>query len=163
MRIVFSIILAVMLAAPSFALAETNVSVNINMGAPRVFFDSPPLFLSPSPLGFYVGVDMSHDLVLISGVYYLFQGNGWYRADHYNGPWTVVRYEQLPYQVRQHKVEKIRYYRDNEYRDYHNNRDHYRGRNYRPEKQYKQQFKEEKRWEKEDRRPNDKKRRRGDD
>lgn len=172
MRILLSLVLAALLAAPSLTRAESNVSVNINVGAPilplppppplpgapKIFFNAPPLFLSPPSLGFYVGVDMPYDLVLVSGSYYLFQGNTWYRAGHYNGPWVATRYEQLPPQVRQYKVEKIRYYRDHEYRAYHNDRDHYRGRHYRPGREDKERRQEDKeyrkeqqRWEKEER------------
>lgn len=172
MRIILSLLLTAVLAVPSFALAESNVSVNINVGlpapplppppplpgAPKIFFSAPPLFLAPPSLGFYVGVEMPYDIMLVSGSYYLFQGNHWYRAGHYNGPWVVTRYEQLPPQVRQYRVEKIRYYRDHEYRTYHANRDHYRGKHYRPDKeekehrkQEKEYRKEQKRWEKEER------------
>lgn len=165
MRLLASLLLAALLAAPSLALAETRVGVNINVGlpapplppppplpgAPRVTFDVPPLFLAPSSLGFYVGVDMPHDLILVSGSYYLFQGNHWYRANHYNGPWHATRYEQLPHQVRRYKVEKIRYHRDHEYRSYHDNREQYRGKHYRPGKEEKQYRKEDKRRDKEER------------
>ncbi|MGB4599414.1 MAG: hypothetical protein WBI04_05490 [Trichlorobacter sp.] len=159
MRIMVSLLLAALLTAPCFVLAETRVGVNINVGLPapplpglpRITFEVPPLFLAPPSLGFYVGVDMPHDLVLVSGNYYLFQGNHWYRASHYNGPWTSTRYEQLPQQIRRYKVENIRYHRDHEYRSYHDDRDHYRGKHYRPAKEGKQYRKEEKRWEKEER------------
>lgn len=166
MRIATALVLATMLAVPSLGTAEPHFNVNVNLGvpapplpprgvvaAPRVVFDAPPLFLAPSSLGFYVGVDMPHDMVLISGVYYLFQGNHWYRANHYNGPWVVTRYEQLPASVRRYKVEKIRYYRDHEYRTYHNNHDHYRGRHFRPEKEERNRWKEERRHDREEHGP----------
>lgn len=172
MRIMATLLLAALLAAPVCVQAESNVSVNINVGAPvlplppppplpgapKIFFNAPPLFLAPPSLGFYVGVDMPHDLVMVSGIYYLFQGNHWYRANHYNGPWVATRYEQLPPQVRQHRMEKIRYYRDHEYQAYNADRQHYHGRHYRPDhedkehrKQEKEYRKEQKRWEKEER------------
>lgn len=149
MRKLSAVLIALALSVPSFATAESNVSVHIGVGVPvgpppppppppvyqgppRVVFDVPPLFLAPSQLGFYVGVDMPHDLVLISGVYYLFQGDRWYRAHHYNGPWVRTYYKNLPPQVRRYKVATIRDYRDREYRVYHGNRDHYRGRHFRP-------------------------------
>ena len=166
MRIVLSLLLAALLTAPSLALAEADVRVNINVGvplppppplprAPRVFFNAPPLFLSPPSLGLYIGVDMPYDLVLISGSYYLFQDNNWYRARHYNGPWVLTRYEQLPPKIRKHKLEKIRYHRDHEYRSYHDNRPQYRGKHYRPgkpEKDGKEYRKERQHLEKEERR-----------
>ncbi|MDD2500174.1 MAG: hypothetical protein PHN92_05075 [Geobacter sp.] len=165
MRISTALVLAAILAVPSLGTAESNFNVNVNLGvpappppphvavvAPRVVFDAPPLFLSPSSLGFYVGVDMPHDMVLISGVYYLFQGNHWYRANHYNGPWVVTRYEQLPAPVRRYKVEKIRYYRDHEYKAYHEKRDHYRGKHFRPGREGKEEWRDEKDRRKEERR-----------
>lgn len=163
MRIATALALAALMAVPSLGTAESNFNVNVNLGvpvpppptvvvAPRVVFDAPPLFLAPSSLGFYVGVDMPHDMVLISGVYYLFQGNHWYRANHYNGPWVVTRYEQLPAPVRRYKVEKIRYYRDHEYRAYHADRDHYRGRHFRPGKAEKEEWRGEKDRRKEEKR-----------
>lgn len=163
MRIATALALAAVMALPSLGSAESNFNVNVNLGvpvppsptvvvAPRVVFDAPPLFLAPSSLGFYVGVDMSYDMVLISGVYYLFQGNHWYRANHYNGPWVVTRYEQLPAPVRKYKVEKIRYYRDHEYRAYHVNRDHYRGKHFRPDREDREEWRDEKNRRKEDKR-----------
>ncbi|MGE0918775.1 hypothetical protein [Trichlorobacter lovleyi] len=163
MRIATALALAAVMALPSLGSAESNFNVNVNLGvpvppsptvvvAPRVVFDAPPLFLAPSSLGFYVGVDMSYDMVLISGVYYLFQGNHWYRANHYNGPWVVTRYEQLPAPVRKYKVEKIRYYRDHEYRAYHANRDHYRGKHFRPDREDREEWRDEKNRRKEDKR-----------
>lgn len=169
MRILFATLLSLTLLYPTLAPAESNVNVNINVGVPlppplpRIHFDAPPLFLAPSSLGFYVGVDMPHDLLLVSGSYYLFQGNHWYRARHYNGPWTLTPHEHLPYEVRRHKVDQIRYQRDHEYRSYHEHRDHYRGKHYRPGKEEKEHWKEEKRREKEERKHHKKKHKHDDD
>lgn len=174
MRISIALVLAVFMAVPSLGGAESNFNVNVNLGvplpppqavvvSPRVVFDAPPLFLEPSSLGFYVGVDMSHDIALVSGVYYLYQGNSWYRSSHYNGPWAVTRYEQLPAPVKRYKVEKIRYYRDREYRAYHDNRDHYRGKHYRPAKEGKQDWKEDKKRQKEYKREKHERRKHGRD
>lgn len=153
-------LIAAALALPAGTAAESNVSVNINVGVPappvvgigpRVVFEAPPLFLAPPSLGFYVGVDMPYDLMLVSGVYYLFQGNHWYRANHYNGPWVVTRYEQLPAPVRRYKVERIRYHRDHEYRAYHDHREQYRGKKFRPDRDDRDDRKEMRRQEHEER------------
>jgi hypothetical protein len=165
MRFIMFMALVAALSAPVAATAEVKVNINVGVPVvplpppppvpvpvgPKVFFQAPPLFLAPSSLGFYVGVDMPYDLVLVSGTYYLFHGNNWYRSSHYNGPWVTTRYESLPGPVRQYKVEHIRYYRDHEYRNYREHREHYRGHHYRPDKHDKQDRKEEKRWEKEER------------
>lgn len=163
MRRLLTLCLIAALTAPTFAAAESKFNVNINVGVPapplppppipvgpKVFFSVPPLFLAPSSLGFYVGVDMPYDLVLVSGVYYLFQGNQWYRGASYNGPWVVTRFEQLPPPVRRYKVERIRVERDREFHAYRADHEHYRGRHYRPEKERKEQWKQEKRREKEE-------------
>lgn len=161
MRSMTNVLLAALLMVPSYAFAESNLNVNINLGTPvppvshgtpGVVFHAPPLFLAPPALGFYVGVDMSHDLVLVSGVYYLFQGNRWYQARHYNGPWAVTSYEQLPAPVRRYKVDKIRYYRDHEYKSYHDNRDHYRGKRFRPGQEGKKEWRDKKEHRKEEKR-----------
>lgn len=156
-RTLIPVVLAA-LAIPSLAAAEANVSINIGIPAvsvqapPRVVFESPPLFLAPPRLGFYVGVDMPYDMVFISGTYYLFQGNGWYRARHHNGPWVAVRHDRLPREVRNYRIEKIRDYREREYRSYQHEREQYRGRHYRPDREEKRYQKQERRYEKEQQR-----------
>ncbi len=140
MRIIPPLLIAALVTLPIQAQAGVNVDINVGLPvaplpppiAPRVTFRSPPLFLAPGGLGFYVGVDMPYDLMLVSGTYYLFQGNRWYRASSYNGPWMAVRYDLLPAPVRQHRLERIRSDRDREYRRYREEQEHYRGRPYRP-------------------------------
>ncbi|HIJ96168.1 MAG TPA: hypothetical protein HPP94_10640 [Desulfuromonadales bacterium] len=152
-KVLISAIL-IALAAPVLASAETNVNINVGVPAlivppvPRIFFETPPLFLSPPKLGFYVGVDMPYDMVFISGTYYLFQGNTWYQARHHNGPWNAVRNDRLPREVRNHRIERIREFREREYRSYEHDRDRYRGRHYRPVKEKKVYRSEEHRHEK---------------
>ncbi len=156
--------LLVSLSVPTLALSETNVNISVGVPAipvpapPRVVFQAPPLFLSPPGIGFYVGVDMPYDMVFISGNYYLFQGNGWYRSRDYNGPWAFVRRDRLPPSIRNYNIERIRHHREHEYLSYRNEHDHYRGRHYRPgkeENEYRkdnhERDKEEKRYEKEER------------
>ncbi|WP_298267495.1 hypothetical protein [Geobacter sp.] len=159
-------------ASPVFA-ADVGFDLNINVGnrpqvvvpappvavvPPGVVFEEPPVFIAPPRLGFYVGVDIPYDIFFISGRYYLYQGNSWYVAPHYNGPWGVVRYRSLPPGLRRHRLERIHYYRDHEYRVYRGDHDHYRGRYFRPEKEWKERrkeeherWKEERKWEKEER------------
>ncbi|WP_238379007.1 hypothetical protein [Geobacter metallireducens] len=116
--------------------------------APRVVIEEPPLFIAPPRLGFYVGVDIPYDIFYISGRYYLWQDNYWYRAPSYGGPWTVVNHRNLPPGLRKHKLERIRYYRDDEYRVYSHEHDHYRGKHFKPGKEYKERYKEERKREK---------------
>jgi hypothetical protein len=168
------LLLLILVAAASSALAETNVNVSIGVPGPRVVVPPPPpapmpppqmvvsappvglfvtapLFVVPSQLGFYVGADTSYDIFFSSNYYYLYYGNGWHRSRHYNGPWAAVPYKHLPPGIRKHRLERIREYRDHEYRVYREDRDHYRGRHFRPDKEHKQALKEEKRREKHER------------
>ncbi|RNC69033.1 MAG: hypothetical protein ED859_08635 [Desulfuromonadales bacterium] len=147
------------LASPVFASSDVGFDVNVNIGnrpqvvvpaPPPVVIEEPPVFIVPPRLGFYVGIDVPYDIFYISGRYYLWQGNVWYRAHHYNGPWGVVKYKSLPPGLRKHKLERIRYYRDDEYRVYRVEHDHYRGKHYKPEKEWKEYRKEEHRRMKED-------------
>ena len=144
------------IAAASSAQAEVNV--NIGVPAPRVvvsappaiLFDVAPHFVTPSRLGFYVGVDTPYDIFLISDVYYLYYGNRWLRARNHNGPWVEVPYRQLPPGIRRHRIEQIRSYRDQEYRVYRTDRDHYRGRHFQPDHERKKELKDERRHDREE-------------
>jgi hypothetical protein len=154
---VLLLVMAVITAASS-AQAEVQVNVNVGVPAPRVVvsappaihFDVAPLFVAPSSLGFYVGVDTPYDIIFISDFYYLYYGNGWHRARNYNGPWLEVPYRQLPPVIRRHRIEQIRSYRDREYRVYRNERDHYRGRQFRPDHERKEEWKDERKRDKEE-------------
>jgi len=154
-------------ASPVLAASDVGFDVNINLGnrpgvvvpappavvvpaGPRVVIEEPPVFIIPPRLGFYVGVDIPYDIFYISGRYYLYQDNYWYRAPHYRGPWTVVQYKNLPPGLRKHKLERIRYYRDDEYRVYRMDHDHYRGKRFKPSKEFKEHRKENKRHYKDD-------------
>ncbi|CAG0949453.1 hypothetical protein GEOBC_00101 [Geobacteraceae bacterium] len=154
--------LVLAVVSPVLAASDVGFDVNINVGnqprvvipspqpvvvsaPPRVVIEEPPVFITPPRLGFYVGVDIPYDIFYISGRYYLWQDNYWYRAPHYRGPWAVVQYKSLPPGLRKHKLERIRYYRDDEYRVYRSDHDHYRGKRFKPEKEYKERRKADKR------------------
>jgi len=153
------VLVTAVIAAASSAQAEVHVNVNVGVPAPRVVvsappavhFDVAPLFVAPSRLGFYVGVDTPYDIIFSSDFYYLYYGNSWHRARHHNGPWIQVPYRQLPPGIRRHRIEQIRSYRDREYRVYRNDRDHYRGRHFRPDHERKEEWKDERRRDKEER------------
>lgn len=149
------------LAAASAAQAEVDVSVRIGTppppqhrvivsSPPSVYFEAAPLFIAPSRLGFYVGVDTPYDIIFSSDFFYLYYGNSWHRSSHHNGPWIEVPYRELPPGIRKHRIEQIRSYRDREYRVYRNDRDHYRGRHFRPDRERKEEMKQERRHEKEE-------------
>ena len=160
------VLIVTAIAAASVAQAEVSVNVNVGVPTPRVFvspsprvvvsappevhFDVAPQFIAPSRLGFYVGVDTPYDIIFSSDNYYLYYGNSWHRSQHYNGPWYEVPYRQLPPDIRRHRIEQIRSYRDREYRVYHNDRDHYRGRHFRPDHDRKEEWKDERKHDKQE-------------
>jgi hypothetical protein len=154
-KTVLILLLALIMMASS-AIAEVSVSVNIGTppppprhvmvsSSPLIRFEAAPLFLAPSRLGFYVGVDTPYDIIFSSDFYYLYYGNSWHRAGNYNGPWVEVPYRELPQGIRKHRIEQIRSYRDREYRVYRNDRESYRGRNFRPGHERKEEIREERR------------------
>jgi len=158
------VLLITVITAASAAQAEVNVNVSVGVPGPRVVVPAPPpaprvvvsappavlfevspYFLAPSRLGFYVGVDTPYDIFLVSDYYYLYYGNSWHRSRHYNGPWVDVSYKYLPPGLRKHRIEKIRSYRDREYRVYRDDRDHYRGRHFRPDHERREEWKDDRR------------------
>lgn len=142
---------------------QAEVNVNLNVGIPvvpapvavsvpgPVVLTAAPEFIFPEPLGIYVAVDIPFDMFYVGGKYYLYKDNRWHRAPYYNGPWRTVKYKHLPPGLRKHKFERIRYYRDEEYRRYRDDRDNYRGRHFKPKKEWKEARKNEKRYEKHER------------
>lgn len=136
-------VVVVALSLASVARGEVNVDVNFSIPGLRIALSSPPDFIMPPSLGFYVAVGTPYDLYRVNSNYYVFQNNAWYRGAYYNGPWQVVNYQQLPQDLRRHKHEQIRAIRDKEYRHYRENRNTYRGKYYKPDKAWDEQRKEE--------------------
>ncbi len=153
-------------AAPLARAGNVGVDLNLNIGnqprevvpvpvpvapappvAAPVVIEEPPEFVSPPALGFYVAVGVPYDLYFAGNSYYVCRGNVWYRSPRYNGPWDVVRYRALPPGLRKHRLEKIRYLRDEEYRAYRADADHYHGRHFRPGREWK----EDRRWARDER------------
>lgn len=154
MRHLFTSLIAVALLATiqtQPAMARVNVDVNIGIPFPQIVLPAPPQFIVPPALGFYVAVDIPYDMFLIGSYYYLYRDNGWYRAPHYNGPWRGVDYRHLPPGLRKHSYDRIRYYRDDEFRRWDHDRRHYKGRYFRPEKNWKERQKWQKERRKEER------------
>jgi len=166
-RMIILAVIVVAGAAQVTLASDVGVGVDIHIGnqpivvpvpapaPPPVVIEEPPLFLYPPELGFGVAVGVPHDIFFLSGFYYLYRGDHWYRATHYDGPWVGTRYRSLPPGLRRHRFERIHYYRDREYRAYRDDHDHYHGRHFRPDKEMKKDMKErrkeEQRWEKEHR------------
>lgn len=142
-RIAVAVTLAAVFTIPLTEMAQAGTDINISIGLPikvtagsgSVFFSlsTAPEFIEPQELGFYAAVDTTHNIYLIDSVYYLYRDRVWYTGNHYNGPWYTVERRHLPPGLRKHKHDRIRYYRDEEYRRYRSDRVNYEGRRYRPE------------------------------
>lgn len=194
MRKTVPFIAALLLMGISSAEASNvGVDLNVQIGNPPppqviVRESAPPPrtiiieddvdFIYPNELGFYVGVGVPFDLFFLNNFYFTYRDGYWYRAHNHRGPWVQVERRHLPYGIRKHKLDRIRHYRDREYRVYSRDRDHYRGpygrsvrgewkehrkaekRHWKEEKRRdkverkieKEQRKEERKWEKDDRR-----------
>lgn len=127
-KVLLSLAVVATLAGTAQA-SDVGFNVGINIGsAPRVYAPPPvyypppavieerPEFVQLPDLGFSAAVGIPYDLFYVSGRYYLAQGNAWYSAPCYNGPWVSVRYQRLPWGLRKYPFERVRYYRDVEYR-----------------------------------------------
>lgn len=161
------------------ATPPSRVIVRETAPASTVIIEDDVDFIYPSQLGFYVAVGVPYDLFFLNNFYFTYRDGRWYRAPNHRGPWVTVERRHLPPGLRRHKLDRIRHYRDNEYRIYERERDHYRGRYFRSDKgewkehrqaqkehmkeerrrdkaerrMEKEQRRDDKRWEKEDRGP----------
>lgn len=150
------LISACILTAACAATAQAgNVNLNISLGTPAVavpvaapvpaapvVIDEPPEFVMPSPLGFYVAVGVPYDLFYVSGSYFVVRDGIWYRSSHYRGPWHSVPYRKLPGKMRRYQIERIRAFRDSEYRHYSGDRGRYHDRFFRPAHEAREERKE---------------------
>ncbi len=105
--------------------AKAAIDININAGSRRSFIiNSPPSFIYLRTQGFSVSVGSPYDIVYYGDHYYIYNDGHWYRSYYYRGPWVLILDSGLPYQIRRHRWDDIRRYRDNEYRrsDSRNNR-----------------------------------------
>lgn len=136
--------------------SNVGVDLNVHVGAPPPVvvappppplpqrtviiedIQEPPEFIYPNPLGFYVAVGVPYDMFYIGATYYLYRDNVWYSGPHYRGPWRAVHYRHLPPGLRRHKFDRIRYYRDEEFRHFRDDRERYHGRRFRPEREWRE-------------------------
>jgi hypothetical protein len=179
-RILFCLALAAALPVPHALASNVDFNIGINVGsrpaavvpvpppppvyhAPPVVIEEPPLFIEPPELGFHVAVGIPRDIFFVGNSYYLYKGNAWYVAPHFRGPWVVTRYNALPWKLRRHSFERVRYYRDAGYRHYREGRNPYwEHHQFRPKHEWKEarkverdrmkrDGKDERTWEKEQR------------
>ena len=116
--------IAGMLLSSPVADVKAAVNVQINMGRhPFFVIDSAPSFIYLRAQGFSISAGNPYDIVYYGNYYYIYHNARWYRSSNYHGPWILILNNRLPYQIRRHRWEDIRRYRDIEYRrsDHSNN------------------------------------------
>ena len=85
----------------SIGVQTSSLNLGINIGGPPQVEVVPgtPVYRAPSvPYNYFV---YQHR-------YYLFHEGTWFRAVHYNGPWTVIALERVPQPI---LVVPVNYYR----------------------------------------------------
>ena len=99
---------------------------------PAVYLDEAPQFVYSPELNVYVAVGIPYDLVYTGSGYFYFYGGHWFRGPYYNGPWVFAGRRYLPPALAMYRIDRIRYYRDVEFRRYNHDRAHYGGRIHHP-------------------------------
>uniref|UniRef100_Q3ARS8 Uncharacterized protein n=1 Tax=Chlorobium chlorochromatii (strain CaD3) TaxID=340177 RepID=Q3ARS8_CHLCH len=94
--------------------AETRESIQTTSDHSFVI-DARPSFIYLPDQGFAVSVDSPYDIISGDDHYFLNQKGSWYRSSSYRGPWELTKEKHLPSNVRKHRLEDIRKYRDAEY------------------------------------------------
>jgi hypothetical protein len=116
-QIWFAAGIAGMLLGSPAAQAELNVRIAAGGDrAPSFVLDTRPNFINVPELGFYVSAGGPQDIIRYDNRYYVNHNGRWYISSNYGGPWIIVREGRLPRQIRRHRWEDIRRYRDVEYR-----------------------------------------------
>lgn len=91
-------------------------------------------FVYQEPLDLYVAVGVPYDLCYIRNNYYLFRDGRWLRSSTSRGRWVAIGYRDLPQELRRHRVETIREYREAWASSNWNDRRGYRDRDYRDDR-----------------------------
>ncbi len=77
-----------------------NMAFGINIGPqppPLVVVPAPVIVApGPPPPPVYYAPNLPYNYFVYQNVYYVYHGAHWYRAKHYNGPWTGVAIAQVP-------------------------------------------------------------------
>jgi outer membrane lipoprotein SlyB len=100
---------------------------------PEIYLDEAPQFIYSPALNLYVAVGVPYDLIYTGTGYFYFYGGHWYRGPYYNGPWLFATRGYLPRVLLRYRIDKIRYFRDAEFRRFQHDRAHYKGRFHHPE------------------------------
>lgn len=100
---------------------------------PAVYVEEAPQFIYSPKLNMYVAVGVPYDLVYTGNEYFYFYGGRWFRGPYFNGPWVFATRAYFPPVLLRYRIDRIRHFRDMEFRRYERNRAHYDGRFHRPE------------------------------
>ena len=108
-----------------------DVNVNINIGPPPVVvMAAPPTMLFLAEPGIFVAVGAPYDIFFFDARYYYFHAGYWFWGPGYNGPWILVQVHLLPPGLQKYKIEKIRLFRDREFKVYKAQGPKYKGRRF---------------------------------
>lgn len=99
---------------------------------PEIHVEAAPQFIYSPALNLYVAVGVPYDLVYTGSGYFYFYGGRWFSGPYYNGPWVFASRSHYPPALYRYRVDRIRGYRDIEYRRYERDRAHFDGRFHRP-------------------------------
>ena len=99
----------------------------------ETYFEEAPQFIYSPTLNMYVAVGVPYDLFYTGSEYFYFNSGRWYRAPYYNGPWSYAPRRSHPAVFARYRIDRLRHYREAEFRRYDRDRAHYDGRLHRPE------------------------------
>jgi hypothetical protein len=105
-RLVIALVLATV--AASTAVADAQVSVNINVAPPPVIFPAPPRMVVVPHTPVYYVPDTSYNVFVYDRHYYSFHEGAWFVATSHGGPWVYVPVERVPRPV---IAVPVRYYK----------------------------------------------------
>lgn len=117
--------------AGSKASGEVNVNINVGVPVPpAVVVEAPPAMIFLSQPGVYVAVDVPYYIFFVSGRYYYFHNDHWYRSHGYRGPWTNIKRKVLPPGLRKYTIHQLHDFRDREFVVYKDHGPGYKGRHF---------------------------------
>ena len=93
----------------SIGVQTNNVQLGINLGP-----TPPPLVVVPGPVvaapgpPVYYAPNLPYNYFVYGNIYYLYRDARWFRARHYDGPWTAIAIAQVPRPVLAVPVEHYR-------------------------------------------------------
>jgi hypothetical protein len=93
----------------SIGVQTNNMQLGINLGP-----TPPPLAVVPGPVAavpgppVYYAPSLPYNYFVYGNVYYLYREGRWFRARHYDGPWTGIAIDRVPRPILAVPVERYR-------------------------------------------------------